>query len=116
MLKIISYILLVLAVISCSSPTKLAKTPVVITNGDQLYNVLLDSLYIQHDSLALWNRDGVVFFRMQFSNNHFENIRSSENSPPVLVRIVSKIIAAQEVHMNTKAARNYYFEIGRAHV
>ena len=109
MKKIISYTLLALLTASCGTNAKLAKAPVVITNGGQLYHTLLDSLYQQQDSLALWNRDGIVFFRMQLHNNHFENIRSSENVPPVLVRIVSKLIINQNVDVNTKVAKNYYF-------
>ncbi|MFT3934010.1 MAG: hypothetical protein QM726_10375 [Chitinophagaceae bacterium] len=91
------------------STPKLAKTPVVITNGSQVYQTLLDSLYKQQDSLALCGRDGVVFFRMQLHNHHFENIRSSENAPPLLVKIISKIIINQDVRINTKIAKGDYF-------
>ena len=102
-------IILALVFASCSTQSKLVRDPIIINNGQQLYNLLLDSLYVQQDSIALWNRDGVVFFRMQFINNHFENIRSSEDGSPTLQRIVSKVVSGQEVRVNVKSAERYYF-------
>lgn len=108
--KIIGYILPVLIVVSgCGPSKKLAKSPVQIINGDKLYAVLLNAFYAQQDSLAMLNSDGVAFFRMEYKNNHFQNIRSAENAPPMLLRIVSKALVEQEVQLNTKSASNYYF-------
>lgn len=109
--KNIAYIVLpvLVAISSCGVSKKTATSPVVITNGDKLYAVLLDSIYKQQDSLALLNNDGVAFFRMEFNKNHFENIHYAENPPQVLVRVISDLLARQEVQLSTKSAKNYYF-------
>jgi hypothetical protein len=103
------YILMMLFIASCNSPEKLARTPVVVSNGDHFYRILLDSIYLQQDSLAKWNKDGVVFFRMDYRNNHFVNVRNSENTPPLLVRIVKNVSTNEEVQVNKKTAGKYYF-------
>lgn len=85
------------------------RKPVTVINGDQLYKILLDSLYTQRDSLEMWGGQGTVFFRMQLNKTHFENVQSSEKVPPVLVRIVSNVLRSQEVQVNTKHTGRYYY-------
>jgi hypothetical protein len=103
------FILLMSFIASCSSPAKSAKTPVVVSNGDHFYRILLDSIYMQQDYLAQWNKGGVVFFRMDYRNNHFVNVRNSENSPPLLVRIVRNVSTNEVVQVNKKNAGKYFF-------
>ena len=101
MKKILSLIILIYFIVSCSTVAKTVQIPVETVKTEYIYNIKYDSIYIR-DSIDRWYKGDTIYIYKEHTKykyiNHTDTIIKIDTVPKIITITQEKVVEVNHIY------------------